>query len=214
MTEADYGDAAGDAAAAALTAVHRQGRCTSAAMLDAMEAAEASFERQQAAAGRSGASGATGMAGLRRDAAAGGAVAAGHALPPDTPRKAAICEGTRERMVQALFQSLQDNPRYVPLACSKFLLAKAGVWLGLPPGAALLANDLSRGAGWPGRRSSTSVIAVRLLAPALLKCIALRTVSALQVRDGAFPLCHEPSRRSRGLPLRLLPLQADRKSVV
>lgn len=90
---AEAGDAA---AAAAVMAAHRQGRCTSSSMLDAMEAAEDSFQQQQQAAG--GGPGATGMA-------------ADHTPQPDTPRKAAICEGTREKMVQTLFQSLQDNPR-------------------------------------------------------------------------------------------------------
>jgi hypothetical protein len=45
------------------------------------------------------------------------------ALPPDTPRKAAICEATRERIIQKLFEALQANPRQV---C--WLLLAARCW--------------------------------------------------------------------------------------
>jgi hypothetical protein len=34
-----------------------------------------------------------------------------HAAPPDTPRKAAISEGTREQMIEAIFTALHANPR-------------------------------------------------------------------------------------------------------
>ena len=80
-------------------------RPPSSAMLDALEAAEADYERR--------ASGLDAGAAAEAAAAAAAAELAAEVAPPDTPRKAAICEATRERIIQALFQALQANPRWV-----------------------------------------------------------------------------------------------------
>lgn len=71
-------------------------RPPSGTMLDVLEEAEADYGRR--------------ASGLDAGAAA---AAAAEVAPPDTPRKAAICEATRERIIQALFQALQANPRRV-----------------------------------------------------------------------------------------------------
>ncbi|KAI7837059.1 hypothetical protein COHA_009135 [Chlorella ohadii] len=121
MTEADFEDPAGDAAAAAVMAARRQGHNSSSQMLDALEAAEAAFEQQEAAAEQqrqidriASIKGGAGP-GASAAAAAAAAAAAMAVPPPDTPRKAAIApisEGTRERIISALYEALQANPRY------------------------------------------------------------------------------------------------------
>lgn len=134
-------------------------------MLDALEEAESAYERQAAArqaqaqterdkklAALRAAAGS--QAGAAAEAAAAAAAATAQLPPvaplllglglgsagagerlPDTPRKAAICEGTRERMVQAVFEALQLNPRWVLLGPAGGLTAVAGTgsaegWLG------------------------------------------------------------------------------------
>lgn len=112
MTTADYQTPAGDAAAAAVLAAARSGRRGSAAMMDALEAAEAAFDDAE---GRRGAAG--GSLGVGSGAGAGYEDAAAAPPPPDTPRKAAICEATRERIIQKVFEALQANPRYALPRC-------------------------------------------------------------------------------------------------
>ncbi|KAL4437454.1 hypothetical protein ABPG75_004593 [Micractinium tetrahymenae] len=133
-------DPEAEAAAAAVMEARRSGRSGSAAMLDALEAAESAYEQQAAARQaqahakrveklaslKAAANSRVGAAAAAAAAAAATQLQLVNPLPvgpaewgagggerlPDTPRKAAICEGTREKMVQAVFEALQANPRY------------------------------------------------------------------------------------------------------
>lgn len=128
-----------EAAAEAVLAARRSGVCGSAAMLDALEAAESAYEQQaaarqaqedakqveQLASVKAAAGSQVGAAAASAAGLAAAQLPQVHPLPvgpaqwgagsderpPDTPRKAAICEGTREKMVQAVFEALQANPR-------------------------------------------------------------------------------------------------------
>ncbi len=140
MTAEDFtSNPEAEAAAEAVLAARRSGVCGSAAMLDALEAAESAYEQQAAASQaqprtkhveqlaslKAAAGSQVGAAAASAAALAAAHLPPVHPLPvgpaqwgagsderpPDTPRKAAICEGTREKMVQAVFEALQANPR-------------------------------------------------------------------------------------------------------
>ncbi|KAI3429885.1 hypothetical protein D9Q98_010196 [Chlorella vulgaris] len=117
MADAALAGEAEDAAVAAVAAAHRQGRSGSNDMLDVLEAAEAKFDQQHATGAGAGAD-QQGSPMEQKSSPQGGQPAANtawlhqHAAPPDTPRKAAISEGTREQMIEAIFTALHANPRY------------------------------------------------------------------------------------------------------
>lgn len=116
MADAELAGEAEDAAVAAVAAAHRQGRSGSNDMLDVLEAAEAKFDQQHATGAGAGAD-QQGSPMEQKSSPQGGQPAANtawldqHAAPPDTPRKAAISEGTREQMIEAIFTALHANPR-------------------------------------------------------------------------------------------------------
>lgn len=80
-------------------------------MMDALEAAETAFEAEEA--GEEARAASLGRPGSHKRSGGGGGGAAPAPAPgmqpPDTPRKAAICEGTREKMIQAVFEALRVN---------------------------------------------------------------------------------------------------------
>lgn len=194
MTAEEFtSDPGAQAAADAVLAARRSGRSGSAAMLDALEAAEGTYERQhearklqaqahglqgpalQAAASHGQAGGAVAVQvppGAPQAAGPGQWGAAGNERAPDTPRKAAICEGTREKMVQAVFEALQANPRWVlpgvplgqranglPEACGRLPAASAKhSWLGCP------ATGWAVPAYGPGQHGEAAGLRLRCLA--------------------------------------------------
>lgn len=105
-------DPGAGAAAAAVLAAHKSGLHGSAAMMDVLEAAETAFESMAAAETAEAARQLGSPRGLGSAAPAPPALGVGGSQPPDTPRKAAIAESTRERMIQSVFEALQANPRY------------------------------------------------------------------------------------------------------
>lgn len=199
MTEADYkDDPAGDAAAAAVLATCKQlgGRPSSSAMLDALEAAEDAYEQQQeqqrqqqqgVGAGSYVSTSITSISG----------VGDAEALPasprqPDTPRKAAICEATRERIIQKIFEALQTNPRYASDRNVEGCLNCVGCDRRVAVGASLLV-----GCHLPPLHS-------RLTG----SCGATLPPPCMQVWQRALPRCDVPCAGGGGCPVCTLPLQA------